>query len=494
MTSSSIGWHLTRSRVLERFWFWVNVTAMFVAGLMLIKTQILDSAFPEVAVDGIRPGLIWYCRVLVVLLGSLWFAEIIVLIGIGMCWLGAIANPRAHRPALHLALLLPALSVGIWGQVLPMVWLSANDGMKKWLHMPELEQLFEEAIPLMGVQFLMCAVLAVVVSVIGVRFIRWRSRHQVSDYENGARAPRLIVHGGIQIMLAVCTILGVLLVLGIGLLEARGMEYDRFWFGRLMAESNKYAMAVLLPGSVVLVFLLPRLRPVFDIVLDVVNHFYFRATNLHDTLEDEDEFDINDTTFDQGTLFFARRDMIHQRMKRILLYYRDELEGRPELVIVSHSQGTMVAIEVLNDPELAWLNERFTKVSLVTMGSPFSNLYQHYFNHCYPSLDRPFWSNLRKRMDRWVNVFRIDDPVGTEIGFPDTIDMRTRQSYVQRPLTDSELPQTSDAEPALSKTRYSNHPVGCRGHVNYWNDSEVLDVLRAELFKTANEAHHSRAA
>lgn len=470
LATSSIGWRITRSRVFERFWFWVNVTAMFIGGLMLLKALMLDNLFPDAAADGVRPGLIWYCRVLVLLLGSLWFTEIVVLIGIGACWMRAMIEGRAHRPALHLAFLLPALSVGIWGQVLPMIWLSANGGVKNFLNIPQFEQLFDEAIPLLGVQFVMCAILAVSAAIIGYRFVAWRAKHDVSDFLRGARAPRLIVHGGVQTVLAICTIIGMLLVLTIGFWESRGLRYDELWFGNLMAESNKYVLSVLLPGSVMVMFLIPRMRPVFDIVLDVVNHFYFRSTSWSDGLDDEDEFDIMETTFEQGTLFFSRRDAIHLRMKRILTYYRDTLPARSELIIVSHSQGTMIAIEVLNDPELDWLNQRFTSVSLVTMGTPLTNLYQHYFAHCYPPLDRPYWSNLRKRLNRWVNVFRIDDPVGTEIEFPVGVSNRDGQIV------------------------FSNHPVGCRGHVNYWSDCEVLEILRSELFRSCLHDCHYKAA
>ena len=483
IVASSIGWKLANNRIIERFWFWVNVTAMFVGGLMMIKAVWLDVAFPNTAFEGeIRPGLIWYCRVLVVFLGMLWFTEILVVIGMGICWCGALMNPKVHRPALHIAFLLPALSVGIWGQMLPMMWLAAKGGIKNLLKMPEFDKLFEEAIPLLGVQFLMLAVMSIAAGLIGYRYFKWRAKCGVKDFRNGARPPRLIVHGFVQSVLAICTITGVALVFGIGLLELQGFGYRDFWFGRVMAETNKYAMAILVPSSFMMVLLIPRLRPVFDIILDIVNHFHFRATCIDDSLDDEDEFDINETTFEQGTLFFSRRDAIHGRMKRILNYFRDKYEHRPELVVVSHSQGTMVAVEVLNDPELAWLKNRFSSVSLVTMGSPFSNLYQHYFAHLYPELDKPFWSSMRKRVDRWVNIFRIDDPVGTEIEFPlaaaVTLDCHTDHSNGY-----------PDGQCEFRDTIFSNHPVGCRGHVSYWNDSEVLNILRAELFKDCSSKH-----
>ena len=489
MTVSSIGWRLTNSRVFERFWFWVSVTAMFIAGLMVVKATWMDGVYPEAAFNGeIRPGVIWYCRVLVMLLGFLWFTEILLMLAMGVCWLGSLMHPRAHRPALHIAFLLPALSVGIWGQLLPMIWIAINSSVNRLLKLPELDHLFREAIPLLGTQFFMAVVMAIASALIGYRFLRWRTTNGVGEYENGARPPRLIVHGFVQLVLAVCTIIGVCLVLGLGMMELRGIPHREFWFGRLMAEANKYAMGILVPTSVMAAFLIPRLRPVFDIVLDVVNHFHFRATNISDALDDEDEFDIKETTFEQGTLFFSRRDAIHARLNRILNFYRDTLqEQRPELIIVGHSQGTMVAIEVLNDPELSWLTNRFNGVKLVTMGSPMSNLYQHYFAHLYPPLESPFWSTLRKRTDRWINIFRIDDPVGTEIHFPES-----RLTLIEACEAVHGGLCAGDSDPRQQV--YSNHPVGCRGHINYFNDCEVLDILRKHLFHSGSDESRYRAA
>ncbi len=140
------------------------------------------------------------------------------------------------------------------------------------------------------------------------------------------------------------------------------------------------------------------------------------------------------------------------------------------LVVVSHSQGTMIAIESLNDPELSWLNNCFSSVTLVTMGSPLKHLYQHYFQHVYPRLNQPFWSQLRKQTDRWVNIYRIDDYVGRELDFPEAF---------QTPHFD----RCANA----GKIQYGNFMVGPRGHQGYWEDIEVLNIMRQEVFANARD-------
>lgn len=507
-----IGRRVTRNRVIERSCFWLGVTSVFMFALMGFKTVWLDDLQREPSALANSISLIWHCRVLVVLLGWLWFCEILVMLAMAVCWLMAIMRPRANRRALHIALLLPLLSIGIWGQAIPMLWLTTQASAKKFLRLDDFAHVFDEAVPLLGIQFIMCLAIVIATGVVAIRFLRWRSGQTVERFLGGSRGPRLIVHGGLQVVLAACAAVGVSLVITIETLETLGHSHHDFLIGRLMAESNKYAMAILVPVGFLLAFALPRLHPVFDIVLDIVNHFYFRPTNVQDALDDDDEFDINETTFESGNLFFSRRQAIHARMQRILTHYRDNMTERPELIVIAHSQGTQIAIEVLNDPELAWLNNQFCSVKLVTMGSPFSNLYQHYFSHIYPPLDAAYWSSLRRRVDQWTNIFRIDDPVGTEIDFDPILCDVTRHESGERTGLQIEsdgasgwLEKTSPYRPApgkceqtgtekLSPIKVSNHPVGCRGHVNYWIDREVLDIIHDIVLAPEDLESISKAA
>jgi hypothetical protein len=486
--ASTIGYRLTRSRVVERFLFWLNVTAMFVTGLMFLKSFYIDPYQSHLIHEcPIHPGLLWYCRVLLVLLGLLWFIEIQVLIAMAVCWLVSLTHPRAYRPALHVAFLLPALAVGIWGQVLPMLWVSAKEGVSLLAKLPGFAQVFDDAIPFLGVQLMMAAVILVATAITLGRYYWWRKNASQETFQNGSRAPRLIVNEWLQIVLAACTMIGVLMVSTLCILKMLDVSYQEFWFGKMMVEANKYAIGVVVPIGSLMLLLLPRLRPGFDIALDVVNHFYFRPTNIQDALNDDDEFDIAETTFENGSMFFSRRDAIHVRLIGILAHYRDLYDHHPELVIVSHSQGTMAAIEVLNDEDLAWLNHSFRSVKLVTMGSPLNHLYQHYFGHCYPILESHYWSSLRRRIDQWTNIYRIDDFVGTNLEFPD-------QSTTDLSSGDSSMTQQtpSFAKPVV----FENFPVGLRGHVSYWSDREVLDVLKEQLFETrgSTESKNRNAA
>ena len=142
------------------------------------------------------------------------------------------------------------------------------------------------------------------------------------------------------------------------------------------------------------------------------------------------------------------------------------------------------------------------------MGSPLSNLYQHYFGHVYPALDKPYWATLRSRVDRWANIFRIDDPVGTEIDFEPILRYKCRPaagegaqvqggSDTNGQWSEETAPSTQFGENpdgtcdvAKPKIQVSNHPVGCRGHVNYWTDREVLNIVHDIVLEPES---HSKA-
>jgi len=473
LLASQIGDRITRSRVIKRFWFWVNITTAFVTGLMAIKHMLVDWHSTIVQYSGaVHPGLIWYCRVLFVLLGLLWFIETLVVLGMFGCWLGALFHPRADRRALHVAFLLPALAVGIWGQCMPLLWVSVREGVVNLVKIESFKKLFDEATPMLGVQFMMALCLTAVTLGLLVHYLRRRSAIDVDSFKQGKRVPRLLVHPVVQMTMGVCTMFGVSLILWISIVENWGTPSQRKHLFDLMGTANTYTIAVLMPMGSLILFLLPKMRGVLDIILDVVNHFYFRATQIKDVLDDDDEFDIRESTFESGTLYFSRRDQIMKRIKRILAHYRDEFSHRPDLVMVAHSQGTVDVIETLNDPEMDWLRNSFGKITLVTMGSPVTHLYQHYFGHFYPRFSDRFWSTLHQHVDRWVNIFRVDDFVGLDIDF------------AHLPQTQEDCIAMSGSGPNQCRLHFahcSNHPVGARGHVNYWADVEVLEILKKEL-------------
>jgi hypothetical protein len=164
-------------------------------------------------------------------------------------------------------------------------------------------------------------------------------------------------------------------------------------------------------------------RNVSHIALDVINHFH-RVDRR-----------------------FPIRERIAARFRRVLQLLLDE-ERPTHLLVVAHSQGTVIAVDVLQEEQFRGQLKGARQVLLATFGSPLTHLYQHYFPRQYPPLDEgDRWVGLRNNVGAWRNVFRIDDYIGTHVGAPDP----------------------GGAWPV-------NHPVGPGGHTNYWTP-EVFDLL-----------------
>ncbi len=516
LLGSYLGGCFTPRKVLRRFWFWVTVCSFFLSGLLLLELfeiieapeftavqQVTDlegaqhvnaapamtpqesllfsiasayspSPFAMVAFNSIQPStpfdspvgnssisfpLIkslychFYCRAMVTLLGTLWLSLVVILIGLFICRLLTMLDRRTFGQAANVALLLPAISIGIWGVILPFAWIVLSQVIGKVIIIKEFDLIFSDAIPLLGVQLLVGLMITCILVLVLAKYTWWRGRFQVSDFKSGRRPPRLVVNGWVQAATTVGAIIGIMLVLFLARMEIADVHYQSHALGQVLASVNKYAVALMFPLTMIFLISFKHLRPALDIVGDVVSHFQFRRLMNGD--DQHDDFDLGELAFQGAKCQFYRRDAIHGRMKIILNHFRHEIDGKPKLTVVSHSQGTLIAIEVLNDPELDWLNDEFSEINLLTMGSPFTHIYQHYFRHLYPSLDHPHWSNLRDRLKRWVNIFRVDDFVGTEIEF------------------NAEVEANVDC---------SNHPVPKKGHNNYWCDRRVLSIIREQKF------------
>jgi hypothetical protein len=168
-------------------------------------------------------------------------------------------------------------------------------------------------------------------------------------------------------------------------------------------------------------------------------------------------------TTSQGPHGYWLRERIQDRM-RVLTdsLLRDE---KPDhLVIVAHSQGTVIALDVIARHGKRWLAAlpQGGEIRLITMGSPARHLYSHYFPSAFPSYPkrtglRPYGENEEAVLSRWVNIFRVDDFVGTHIAERD-------ESWPHE------------------------IPVPANGHTMYWVDRRVSSHLRSELAATLSQS------
>ena len=148
------------------------------------------------------------------------------------------------------------------------------------------------------------------------------------------------------------------------------------------------------------------------------------------------------------------RDRIQDRLvDTLLLLIRSEQPD--EVVIVSHSQGTVISVEALRGGRLRARMQTAGidpfDIDLVTMGSPTSHLYGFYFSKEFNLKSTAKSKDVHDGIANWVNIYRLDDFVGTVVEGP-------------------------------SETFPVNEWVPAKGHTNYWTDDCVLHHLRNYTF------------
>lgn len=91
--------------------------------------------------------------------------------------------------------------------------------------------------------------------------------------------------------------------------------------------------------------------------------------------------------------------------------------------------------------------QQLSQCHFITMGSPIFHIYHNYFPSRFSILDKQ-----KVMMGKWLNIYRIDDFVGTIIN------------------------EESGVWP-------ENRPVQAGGHTGYWIDREVHEILYQSVLK-----------
>ncbi len=198
-----------------------------------------------------------------------------------------------------------------------------------------------------------------------------------------------------------------------------------------------YLYIILLAFIIIMSFL----RRGLEITIDVVNHF---------TSPTDFPFRKREITVDD----YPVRKRIANRFEHTIDTLLKEDEN-PHLVIVAHSQGTIIAYDALC--EGLWekkLKGKVASLTILTFGSPLTHIYQHYFPQHYPKLyegqGEPRLKSLSEQPNvKWYNVYRIDDYIGT---------------YIH----------------GVTNSFPENMPMSPDGHVKYWQQ-DIFQELKDKL-------------
>ena len=275
-------------------------------------------------------------------------------------------------------------------------------------------------------------IFSIVAIFVAGNFMATRKSHEKKILA-GSESPRLIVHGALRHTLHLMLIL-LLLALARYFNPTFDMpgQIDNAVINALDAASA-YVAPILLIIAGGFAYLLKTVSVVLGTVRDTIVFSARSAAGIEKPMRS-----------DGGT--YAYRERIKDRLLAVMESFLKT--GRYNKVsVLSHSQGTVISSLVLASDDIKELLEKhkIKGVDLVTMGSPLSHLYGTYF-----SSDISNMGSIQDNLNRWANIYRTDDPIGTRI------------AYV-----------------GLGE-KMSQHAVHIGGHSHYWTDNEVWDKIQNE--------------
>ena len=167
---------------------------------------------------------------------------------------------------------------------------------------------------------------------------------------------------------------------------------------------------------------------------------------------------------DEGPIEKWAKSRINGRFHQVFRRFWSE-DRYDELIVVAHSQGGVVAVESIE----ALPDEVLKKTRFVSLGTPVGHLYNFYFpiefNRSRRDVLQDFGPKGRGMLS-WSNIYRADDYVGTWIN----------RVYPEPDETGKPIPADWPV----------NHIIDLKGHIGYWFDNEVRDLLfKAEFAELA---------
>ncbi|XDA98277.1 hypothetical protein AB1M95_19660 [Sulfitobacter sp. LCG007] len=212
---------------------------------------------------------------------------------------------------------------------------------------------------------------------------------------------RVMLNPGLRVLLGLSLAIIFMVQLALVTLAVDPMAFTaevRDWFTGGLEEWNKVFTLGLLALGILIYQLSDYLAGGLGVVRDIVTY----------AIQDRCRWRAK-TAERQGN--FRERNDINNRFRLVMKYGLETVTPK-YVTVLSHSQGTVIATQMLQDAEVKALLEQYgnPKVTLVTMGSPVTHIYRRYF--------KEFFQVSVTRMPagtRWFNIFRTDDFVGTQI-------------------------------------------------------------------------------
>ncbi len=329
--------------------------------------------------------------------------------------------PKISRSSLLACFAATQLCLAFWAIVVPAIILAIDLVVPSFAKFEGWDKLLNEALPTVGIVWTGFLALFLAAAGTWLSRSRWNSRNPSPSRDSLERPPRLILGSGLFVTILLAPIWLVSAFFVVTFTAGPGAS--------LVSALRTLAIATSPVVLVLLLLALPVLRIVLAIVLDIVNYLTPDAAEASRIWPRAGE----------GRL----RRCARQRFRAIVERLLAEQGHGSALVVVAHSQGTVLAMDFLGDEKNRDLLAGFSEVRLVTMGSPYTHLYQTYFPTEFGS-DR--YKGKPYALVSWTNLYRFDDYVGTDIH--------------RDALSGSAIPD--------------NIGLGFGGHTGYFGDKRVI--------------------
>ena len=219
----------------------------------------------------------------------------------------------------------------------------------------------------------------------------------------GQKYPRLIVPGALPFIALTLAVVGVGIIGYCGcaeFFEACSAVQCRFVFTPtewIIAN----AATLLAVGGLVIQFS----HSGFEVAIDIVN--YFKSERGHRSVNPFGAIVSAFRYVPDDVLEFRSR--LRNRLRGLMRDLNEAFGPFERTVMIGHSLGTMIAIDVLSDTRED--SKPAGKIELVTLGSPYTAVFGYYFPHMFA----PAGAGLLASVGRWTNIYRENDYVGTNL-------------------------------------------------------------------------------
>lgn len=408
------------------------ISYVILAGILLVTTAI--NAMREIAND--------YTAIIEKVSDVFWSLLAVASFALILASIRVFQAHRDARPSLAIACAGPCLNVGLWALALSNLWIVGLQNILPGLDTHGEGGLVVRLFPLLSLLWL--AVVAFVV-VLGTVFVL-RQRFAAKQQKVPGEPLRLIFSPWAVILLLVVITVWFVATVFAWLpvtdgdpvridLKFRDWTLDNIWLvivvvGLLGLAASSVSRAL-------------------DLLLDIIT--YFRRDSAATLLRPFGEIEDGDAQSTQQGLAFLKRQQIADRF-RCLVSHMVRQENVGALTILAHSQGTITAIEQLKTVD-QWLGTSIPRIELITIGSPYTHIYQHYF-------PGQFKAPGPKHVAKWINIYTVNDYVGTRVD----------------DSAGSHAPMNIEREHFGGKTRKPNDlkPIG---HNGYWTDEVVMEAI-----------------